>query len=144
MQSHAIDDIARTSAHGTTRRHVLRAIGAAIISGVAFRLRFNSVLAQASTTCGQDSDCRHDATDPCTGAMCNGGTCIFFIATCIPGYTCCGNGTCCDAATCPSGADCVTDDVVFDPHCGYERWPDPAIPCGDEAARESGTGVTVP
>jgi hypothetical protein len=111
MDGRRFDVIARAAARGTNRRQILRAIGASIAGGIGLSARAELSAAQAPSICFQDSDCIGDAADACTGAHCDGGTCTFFIASCIPGYVCCGNGACCPAAApCQSDADCLNDD----------------------------------
>ena len=50
--------------------------------------------------CASDADCQDADADPCTGARCEGGTCVPYILTCTAGFTCCA-GAC--VADCPDG-----------------------------------------
>ena len=54
--------------------------------------------------CLADTDCSPASDDPCEGVRCEAGTCVPFLATCGPDFTCCGNGVCC-----PLAGGCVVD-----------------------------------
>ena len=69
-------------------------------TGLALRLSTGAVAGQvvsedSGETCSQDSDCMPAEPDPCTGAVCDAGSCSSTSVACIPGYVCCGNGGCC-------------------------------------------------
>jgi hypothetical protein len=108
MQGHRFDSLMRTLAAPGSRRRLLRGFVVTATTGLALRLSTGTVAAQVVTdsdeTCTQDSDCMPAEPDPCTGAVCDAGSCSYTSVACIPGYICCGNGECCpegDAGTLP-------------------------------------------
>jgi hypothetical protein len=56
------------------------------------------------------------APDPCTGAVCEAGSCSYTSVACIPGYICCGNGECCAEGE----ADALPDVTSSDPAASWE------------------------
>jgi Raf kinase inhibitor-like YbhB/YbcL family protein len=99
---------------------VLHGLAATAASTLALRLNIVTTAGQVVTEdsgepCSQDSDCIPAEPNPCTGAVCDAGSCSYTSVHCIRGYICCGNGECCpegEAAASPvvtsgdaSGAD---------------------------------------
>ena len=118
MEGRRFDAIARSSAGASSRRGLLRAIAALVLGDAAFDARDNLTRArsQGPAACVQDADCL-GGEDACTGAACDGGQCIYFIVSCLPGYECCGNGACCaEAERCQSDLDCA--ETADDPCAG--------------------------
>jgi len=93
------------------------------------------VCAQPPATCRGDADCAAGITDPCTGATCDGGTCLVTSVLCAPGFVCCGNGTCC-AAECTTAADCPKTDNCNSVACAEGRCVSTLIACDCSAAGE--------
>ena len=112
MEGHRFDSLMRTLAAPGSRRRLLRGFVVTATTGLALRLSSGAVAAQvvsddSGETCSQDSDCMPAEPDPCTGAVCDAGSCSYTSVACIPGYVCCGNGECCpegDAAASPEVA----------------------------------------
>ena len=138
MEGHRFDSLMRILAASKSRRRLLRGFVVTATTGLALRLSTGAVAAQVVTdtdeTCTQDSDCMPAAPDPCTGAVCDAGSCSYTSVACIPGYICCGNGECCpegDAGTLP-------DVTSGDPAASGESDETPA-----EATESSDSGCTI-
>jgi hypothetical protein len=121
MEGHRFDSLMRTLAAPGSRRRLLRGFVVTATTGLALRLSTGAVAAQvvsedSGETCSQDSDCIPAEPDPCTGAVCDAGTCSYTSVACIRGYNCCGNGECC-----PEGeADALPDVTSGDPAASGE------------------------
>ncbi len=84
---------------------------------VAVRLGIVTTAGQVVTedsgeTCSQDSDCQEAEADPCTGALCDAGSCSYTSVHCIPGYVCCGNGECCPEGEAAASPEVTSGDVT--------------------------------
>ena len=109
MQAHRFDSLMRTLTAPGSRRRLLRGFAVTAATGLALRLSTGAVAGQvvsedSGETCTEDSDCIPAEPDPCTGAVCDAGSCSYTSVACMPGYVCCGNGECCpegDAGTLP-------------------------------------------
>ena len=105
------DSITRAWQTRAHRRGVLGVIGAGLLASL-WRRETREARAQGSQgpiRCTDDSECLDGDLDPCTGATCADGSCMYFIVDCIPGSVCCGNGECCpegEPAACVTDADC--------------------------------------
>ncbi len=98
MDGQRFDSLVRTVVAPRSRRLLLSGLAAMGVPALALRLRTLTVAGQAVSSdepCSEDSDCISADPDPCTGAVCDAGTCSYTSVACIPGYVCCGNGACC-------------------------------------------------
>ena len=57
------------------------------------------------------SDCLPAEAYPCTGALCDAGSCTYTSVACIPGNVCCGNGECCPDGEADPSLDVTSDDA---------------------------------
>ena len=139
MQGHRFDSLMRTLAAPGSRRRLLRGFVVTATTGLALRLSTGAVAAQvvsedSGETCSQDSDCIPAEPDPCTGAVCDAGTCSYTSVACIRGYNCCGNGECCLEGE----ADALPDVTSGDPAASGESDETPA-----EATESSDSGCMI-
>ena len=116
MEGHRFDSLMRTLAAPGSRRRLLQGFVVTATTGLALRLSTGTVAAQVVTdsdeTCTQNSDCMPAEPDPCTGAVCDAGSCSYTSVACIPGYVCCGNGECCAEGEVDAGLDVTSGDAA--------------------------------
>jgi hypothetical protein len=111
MDGQRFDVLARVWATGASRRQALRLLCAGGAATLLMSVGATRAASQDAGTrgCGQDSDCVDPDADPCTGARCEEGACVFTNVACAPGFVCCGNGECCQT-TSDGGNQDTTDD----------------------------------
>lgn len=112
MNERLFDRFTRALATRAGRREALRFAVAALLAASGASRRRRDAGAQVPPgplICRQDPECLDSDLDPCTGAACVDGLCVYFIVDCIPGTVCCGNGQCCppgESGTCLTDGDC--------------------------------------
>ena len=140
MDGQSFDRLLRMAGTTRNRRQLLHGLVASVTATLALRLGVVTAPAQVVTgdsgeTCSQDSDCLEAEPDPCTGAVCDAGSCAYTNVMCIPGYVCCGNGQCC-----PEGEAAASPEVTS----GNATSADESEDQGPAAEMDTTTPVSTP